>query len=71
MTADESTPDRLTAIEMLLSHLQHDIDKLHEALISQQSQIDGLRRLLARWEASLEELPLPPTDPAADRPPHY
>ena len=71
MTADESTQDRLTAIEMLLSHLQHDIDKLNEALIFQQSEIDGLRRSLARIEAAVDELPLPPTDPTHDRPPHY
>ena len=66
LTAEETAR---TAREMsdILTH----IDKLNEALIFQQSEIDKLRQSLTRLEASLDELPLPPSDPAADRPPHY
>lgn len=74
MTADSSpspADDRLTKLELLLSHLQYDVDKLNDALISQQSQIDQLRQSLSKMESVIEHLPEPPRDPQQERPPHY
>ena len=70
--SDHSTDnDRLAKVEMLLSHLQHDIDKLNEALISQQAQIDGIQRSISRVESEVEQLAVPPSNPLDEKPPHY
>jgi uncharacterized coiled-coil protein SlyX len=66
--------DRLVRIESALMHLSHDVEAMHEAIISQQREIDGLRRTLERLQSILErEVGLTPEvrDPAAERPPHY
>lgn len=63
--------DRLAQIEMLLSHLQHDIDKLNEALISQQTQIDEINTSISRVESEVEQLAVPPSNPLDEKPPHY
>ena len=70
-TEDTSDPDRLTQVEMLLSHLQHDVDKLNEALIAQQSQIEDLEQKIVKLTSIVETLPEEPRDPAEERPPHY
>jgi uncharacterized coiled-coil protein SlyX len=74
MTAESPQPradERLTKVELLLSHLQYDVDKLNEALITHQSQIDALRQLLTKIEAVVEHLPESPRDIEQERPPHY
>jgi uncharacterized coiled-coil protein SlyX len=74
MTADSLPPhadDRLTKLELLLSHLQYDVDKLNAALISQQAQIDELRQSLSKVQGVLEHLPETPRDLEQERPPHY
>jgi uncharacterized coiled-coil protein SlyX len=74
MTADLPQPradERLTKLELLLSHLQYDVDKLNEVLISQQAQIDALRQSLAKVESVMEHLPESPRDLEQERPPHY
>jgi uncharacterized coiled-coil protein SlyX len=58
-------------MEMLLSHLQHDIDKLSEAVAAKQAEIAILRAGLANLCGALEQEPEPPRDPEAERPPHY
>lgn len=74
MTADQpesNAIERLLQVEMLLSHLQHDVDKLNAALIEQQTQIEGLSRLVSKVEAVVDQMPEPPRDPGEERPPHY
>lgn len=74
MTIDAPPPDadnRLTRLELLLSHLQYDVDKLNEALIGQQSQIDALGQMLSKMETVIEHLPEPSRDLEQERPPHY
>jgi uncharacterized coiled-coil protein SlyX len=63
--------ERLTQVESLLSHLQHDIDKLNDALIDQQRQVDELRTLVLKLESAVEQFPDSPRDPREERPPHY
>ena len=71
MSADRPTDERLATIETLLSHLQHDVDKLNEALISQQTEINGLSRSLHKLESAVDQIPQPPENPLDERPPHY
>lgn len=71
MSDSPDDSDRLATIEILLSHLQHDIDKLNEALISQQAQIDEIRTSISRVESEVEQLAVPPSDPIDEKPPHY
>ncbi|MGD9855731.1 MAG: SlyX family protein [Planctomycetaceae bacterium] len=71
MSADEPTETRLENIEVLLSHLQHDIDKLNDALISQQAEIVDLKRSLLKLESTVDQFPPPLQDPLDERPPHY
>jgi len=71
MTASQPHEDHLAKIETLLSHLQHDIDKLNDALISQQAEIDGFRRSLSQVESNVDQLSFPPQNPLDEKPPHY
>lgn len=72
--AGDLPADRLVRIESALMHLSHDVEAMHEAIIGQQREIDGLRRTLERVQSIWErEVGLTPEvrDPAAEKPPHY
>lgn len=74
MTAEQpltTDHDRLTQVEVLLSHLQHDVDKLNAVLIEQQAQIDQLLQRVLKAESLVDQTPEVPRDLAAERPPHY
>ncbi len=71
MSADRATDERLDTIETLLSHLQHDVDKLNEALISRQTEISELNRQLTKLTSAVDQIPQPPDNPLDERPPHY
>ncbi len=71
MSASPPDSDRLANIEILLSHLQHDVDKLNEALIAQQTEIREVRRSLRRVESEVDLMGQLPSDPLDERPPHY
>ncbi len=70
MNSTESLEARLQQIEALLSHLQHDLDKLNEVMAVHQGRLQQLSAEYERMQAALEE-PLPLPDPEQDRPPHY
>jgi uncharacterized coiled-coil protein SlyX len=62
--------ERITELEILLTHQQRFLDELNEALIRSTFEIDDLRKKVARLEAvvrALEPLPLP----HGEKPPHY
>jgi uncharacterized coiled-coil protein SlyX len=66
--------DRLVRIESALMHLSRDVEAMHDAIVSQQREIDGLRRTLEKLQSMWErEVGLTPEirDPAAEKPPHY
>ncbi len=73
MTDERITNDRLTAVESLLMHLQHDLDQLHEAILGSRRDVDDLRRELGRLRRDVERLESPPEtrDPKLEKPPHY
>ncbi|MGC1272062.1 MAG: SlyX family protein [Planctomycetaceae bacterium] len=73
MNEDRSVADRLTAIESLLMHLQHDVDQLHESILAGRRDVDALRSGLDRLRSDIEQLDSTPEtrDPKLEKPPHY
>ena len=69
----ETPEDRLIRLEMAVAHLQHDLDQMHQALVSLNAELAGNRDQLARLDRRLQQLSEPPEirDPGAERPPHY
>lgn len=69
--------DRLTqqfvAMQEVLSHMQRDLQHLHEVLINQQRQLDLLMSHHRRTEELLQRALQGDNFPSAaeDRPPHY
>lgn len=73
MTDDRDTADRLTAIESVLMHLQHDVEQLHEALVGCRRDLDALRNDVGTIRGRVEQLETGPEvrDPKLEKPPHY
>jgi SlyX protein len=68
----DSLSDRLVRVETTLMHLEHDFEQLHEVVLSQNRQVEDLRRSLERLQSLLDqEGPSEVRDPAAEKPPHY
>ncbi|MFN8709091.1 MAG: SlyX family protein [Planctomyces sp.] len=72
MSPDEMAA-RLTQIETVLAHLQHDVDSLNASLTAQFRRIQELEARFGRLEHELEIRGTDPEkrDPASERPPHY
>jgi uncharacterized coiled-coil protein SlyX len=68
-----SSNERLTAIESLLMHAQHELDQLNLAMLGQQRDLDALRKNVERLSGHLERLEAGPEsrDPKLEKPPHY
>jgi SlyX protein len=64
---------RLIDLELIVTHLQRDLDQFNTVLIEQQKQIDLLKRSLVRLNEQIEDL-RPQDDersPQSEKPPHY
>ena len=71
--SDTAANDRLMSVESLLAHLQHDFDHLSQVVWQQQTELESLRKALAKL---VERLPVggdtaEVRDPLAEKPPHY
>ena len=68
-----SPDERLFALEMSVSHLQHELQQMHEVMLAQQQDISVLRRDLQRAHGKIDRLqePSEPGDALDERPPHY
>ena len=68
-----SDDDRLIRLETAVAHLQHDLEQMHQALISMNAELKGHRDQMARIDRRLQQLAEPPEirDPGDERPPHY
>jgi len=66
-----SDSERITHVESLIAHLQYDIDQLSRTVVEQQAEIAMLKGELRRFRSDFDQLPAPPRDPAAEKPPHY
>lgn len=66
--------DRLTSVELLLTHLQHDFEQLSQVVFKQQAELDALRKELVLLDTRVVTLSteVPEVrDPQAEKPPHY
>lgn len=69
-----NTDDRLTSVELLLTHLQHDFEQLSGVIFRQQAELDALRKELVLLDTRVVTLSteVPEVrDPQAEKPPHY
>lgn len=61
------------ATQELLTHMQHELQQMHDVILNQQKQIDELTRSLSRLEIRLDDAvsanDLP--SPLDEKPPHY
>lgn len=64
-------PERITELEMLLTHLQRSVQDLDKVILDHQKQIDGLRGELSRIVTALDRLTEMTAEPRDERPPHY
>ncbi|HAH44572.1 SlyX family protein [Gimesia sp.] len=64
---------RLTQVESILMHLQHDVEQLNEAVLQQNTSVDSLSKTLKRLDSRLGALEAEDEgpDPVQDKPPHY
>lgn len=71
---DANANDRLTSVELLLTHLQHDFEQLSQVVFRQQAELDALRKELVLLDSRVVTLAteVPEVrDPLAEKPPHY
>ena len=57
-----------------MSHMQRDVEQMHEVMIAQQQELELLRREIQRLDGLLDGLDSPDDAPRTledDRPPHY
>jgi len=71
-----NTPDvssRVTDLEILVTHLQRDIEDLHQVVLEQQKELEQLRSVISQVDhrVGVLEVDEEPRDAAAERPPHY
>ncbi len=73
MPAPQTPEERLVALELLVTHLEHDLATLNSVLLEQQKEIESLKRLINRLDDRVTRLAEEeePRDPAEERPPHY
>lgn len=70
--SSKSDQQRITEMEMGLTHLQRDYEALNEVLLAQQKTIQSLERKVQRLESRLEAVSDPEVrDAESERPPHY
>ena len=66
--------ERVTELETVLTHVQHDFQQLNEVVLQQQDRFTVIERQLVRLEQQLRTMADAPTeaiDPLDEKPPHY
>ena len=73
LMSESEVDDRIIRLETAVAHLQHDLEQMHQALVSLHAELKGSRDQLGRLERRLQQLGEPPEmrDPGEERPPHY
>ncbi len=72
--ADSNTvADRVTELEMLVTHLQNELQQLSAVVLQQQAEFEQLRQQLLRVEQAFADSTDggENRDPMSERPPHY
>ncbi|MEZ6045416.1 MAG: SlyX family protein [Planctomycetaceae bacterium] len=71
-TDDQQLSNRITELEMLFTHLQHDVQQLNEVVLQQRQQLERLQKVNEQLQQHIEELENPEVrNPQEERPPHY
>ncbi len=70
---DKVLIDRIVDLEILMTHMQEDFQKLNAAVLDQQQELAALAKSLQRLESKVDKLGDEPDsrDPLQERPPHY
>ncbi len=71
---DSHLPERVTALEMLVTHLERTLHDLDEALRSQGKELDRVERTLTQLRSEVGILRAGPPEvrsPEEEKPPHY
>ena len=65
--------ERLTALEMVVMHLQQETETLGKVVLDQQKQLDQYRERIDKLGNQVERALMEPEerDPLVERPPHY
>ena len=68
-----ATEDRLIRLETALAHTQHDLEQMHQALLSLHAELASYRREITRLERRVVSMGETPEvrDPGEEQPPHY
>jgi SlyX protein len=69
----EEADARLVAIETAVAHLQHDVEQLHGVVLSVQTELRAVQRILDKLTARVDRLGEEPEvrTPESEQPPHY
>ena len=70
----DALADRMTAIEMLLMHLQQTVQDLDQVIVDQHKQIETLERKLGRLQSdvtAVRNAAVEDRKPEDEKPPHY
>jgi SlyX protein len=54
MPSPDQLSERIVSLETLLTHLQHDVEQMHEVLLAQGRELDALRTTVERLERRLQ-----------------
>ena len=70
---DPELQDDLIAVQESLMHQQRDMQQMHEVLLSQQTEIEELRKEVEQLRSDLQTQAgyEQPPDPVDEKPPHY
>jgi len=73
MSDNSPLADRVLELEMLVTHLQRDLETLNSVVLDQQKQLDALRQLISKLDNRVTGLGEgdEPRDLREERPPHY
>jgi len=68
-----ASAEQVVELQLLVTHLQRDMETLNQVVLEQQRQLDHLRLLLGRIDDRLVQMSpdSPSFDPGSERPPHY
>lgn len=70
--AKKSDQQRITEMEMGLTHLQRDFESLNEVMLAQQKIVESLQRTVERMQSQMESVSDPEVrDAESEKPPHY
>jgi SlyX protein len=75
MTNPDAIPadERIVKLELLVTHLEHELAQMHSVVLAQQKQLEALERVVSRLDERLTRVTSDDEqrDILSERPPHY